>query len=303
MQLVLLIAILLFRRKRRATNSKGNCVYDFDSESDEDSSVYDSSSDEESDGDLDEERYEESDEPVATSQSMWRQVTSAFTPRKIIPPYQEPVITGCDENSSVLDVFLKLFPRSLFIWIADCTNKRLAILSDEKGKQIKPTDPDEMMIVVGCLLVMSYNYVPHINMYWSQNKSVRNETIANAISRNRFLLLHSKMYFNDPVKPKDAEKTYYMEEMLNCLIYTFNRYRSEGTYQSIDEFMVKFKGRSSMKQFILNKPEPRGMKCFCRADASTGYVYDLFIYQGKDEKRLGLEGTLGERVRVFLSQF
>lgn len=152
------------------------------------------------------------------------------------------------------------------------------------------------MVVIGCLLVMSYNYVPHISMYWSKNKSVRNETIANAISRNRFMLLHSKMYYNHPEKPQNAEKTFYVEELLNCLIHTFNKCRSEATHQSIDEIMIKFKGRSSMKQFMQNKPTPRGIKGFSRADAITGYVYNLFIYQGKEEKRLGLDGTLGERV-------
>lgn len=226
----------------------------------------------------------------------WKSVPPTFSPRKTIPPYKTPLIFECDESSSITGIFLKLFPKSLFMFIAECTNERLEILSEKKGKPIKPTSPDEIMVVVGVLLVMSFNRVPHMWMYWSKNKSVRNETIAAAMSRNRFMLLHSKLYFNHPSKPKEASKTYYTSELVNCLIYTFNRYRSESTHQSIDEFMVKFKGRTSMKQYVPIKPVRKGMKGFARADADTGYVYYFFIYEGQEKERL--EGTLGERVCV-----
>lgn len=227
---------------------------------------------------------------------IWKNVSSNFSPRKRLPE-KEDISTSCDEDCTLLEVFLKLFPRSLFVWIADCTNERLTILSEKNGNPVLLTDANEMMLFVGCLLIMSYNRVPHMHMYWSKNKSVRNETIASSISRDRFMLLHSKLYFNHPQKPKDAEKTYYTKELINCLVYTFNRHRSESTYQSIDEFMVKFQGRSSIKQFIPNKPVKRGVKGFCRADACSGYAYDFFIYQGKATNTE--DTTLGEWVCKF----
>ena len=56
---------------------------------------------------------------------------------------------------------------------------------------------------------------------------------------------------------------------------------------SIDEAMIPFKGRSSMKQ----KPVKRGFKVWMLADAHTGYVYSLEVYTGKKgdtvEKGLG----------------
>lgn len=154
------------------------------------------------------------------------------------------------------------------------------------------------MLVIGVTLMMSYNRVPRMSMYWSKKKSLRNEAIASAIARNRFLLLASKLYFNYPEKPTGCSKTYYIDELLNCLKYTFNRARSECTFQSIDESMIKFKGRSTMKQYMKDKPCKRGIKVWCRADAITGYVCDCEIYKGKETEIL--EGTLGERVRLFL---
>lgn len=226
---------------------------------------------------------------------LWSDETLTFSTRKSVPEYKEPETT-IDKDFSIEAVFLKLFPRSLFIWIAECTNERLTIHSEAKDREVKLTDADEIMVVIGCLLVMSYNRVPHMYMYWSNDKSVKNEIIASAISRDRFILIHSKLYFNHPKKPQGADKAYYMNEMMNCLFQTFNRYRTEATFQSIDEFMVKFEGRTTMKQYQPIKPTKVGVKGYARADAISGYMYDFYIYKGKGQETEPFEGTAGERV-------
>lgn len=262
---------------------------------------YDQSGESYSDSSDNESSDESSDEfdPDVDSESddgfTWRDITRTFSPRMTLPEYKEPE-TLVDSECSIEQVFLKLFPKSFFIWVSDCTNERLKILSEEKNRNVKMTNPDEIMVVIGCLLVMSYNRVPHMWMYWSKNKSLRNETIASAISRDRFMLLHSKLYFNHPKRPENADKTYYINEMVNCLLTTFNRYRTEATFQSIDEFMVKFEGRTTMKQYQPLKPVQVGVKGFGRADAMSGYMYDFYIYKGRNDETKNKEGTAGERV-------
>lgn len=49
---------------------------------------------------------------------------------------------------------------------------------------------------------------------------------------------------------------------------------------SIDEQMIKFRGKSSLRQFMPNKPIRFGFKSWARADPN-GFVYDFQIYQGK----------------------
>lgn len=60
------------------------------------------------------------------------------------------------------------------------------------------------------------------------------------------------------------------------LIEALNRrFASECTlsaHQAIDESMVLFKGRSSLKQYMPLKPIKRGYKIWCRADTETGYL-------------------------------
>jgi len=57
--------------------------------------------------------------------------------------------------------------------------------------------------------------------------------------------------------------------------------------------MIKFKGRSAMKQYLPMKPIKRGFKVWILADSMNGYVYSFRIYTGKDANRTT---SVGEHV-------
>ncbi|XP_053949353.1 uncharacterized protein LOC128857629 [Anastrepha ludens] len=141
---------------------------------------------------------------------------------------------------------------------------------------------------------MSYNHVPSIKNYWSNHNSLSNESIKSAIRRDRFEQIMSKLYFAPVDKRADAGQTYCIDDFMNCLKTTFKACRDDSSFQSIDEQMTKFKGRSSLKQYMPLKPVKRGIKMWPRCDSLTGYTYDMSIYCGKEGSVL--EGTLGERV-------
>lgn len=64
---------------------------------------------------------------------------------------------------------------------------------------------------------------------------------------------------------------------------------------SIDEAMVKFKGRLGMKQYMPMKPIKRGIKVWVCAEASSGFVCDFQVYTGKRQDGAA-EQNLGYRV-------
>lgn len=251
--------------------------------------------DDSSDNDRNEDPLED---PLGDDEIKWMDVPPTFVPRMDIPDHRPPEINFDDnfrENfSSELDVFLKLFPKSLMMWISSCTNERLMMHGESRNVEIAPTDFHEIMIIIGCYLTMSYNRLPHMSMYWSRKKSLGNDAIKEAIARNRFLLVSSKLYCNHPAKPSDPGKIYYMEELVNCLKHTFQKARSNATFQSIDETMCKCKARTSLKQYMPLKPVKKGIKIWSRCDACSGYVYDFNIYKGSEVN--SKETTLGERV-------
>ena len=51
--------------------------------------------------------------------------------------------------------------------------------------------------------------------------------------------------------------------------------------QSIDEAMIPFQGRSSLKQYLPAKPIKRGIKVWCWADPHNGYLSELQVYTGR----------------------
>ena len=71
--------------------------------------------------------------------------------------------------------------------------------------------------------------------------------------------------------------------------------------QSIDEAMIPFQGRSSLKQYLPAKPIKRGIKVWCRADPHNGYLSELQVYTGRAGSG-GRQHNLGERVVLDLSR-
>ena len=61
--------------------------------------------------------------------------------------------------------------------------------------------------------------------------------------------------------------------------------------------MIKFKGRSSLKQFLPNKPIKSGYKVWMLADKS-GYCVKFDLYTGKTDK---VTTILGEKVVNYLT--
>ena len=53
---------------------------------------------------------------------------------------------------------------------------------------------------------------------------------------------------------------------------------------SIDERMVKSKGRFFFKEYIMNKPTKWGFQLWVLADSATGYNWDMVVYTGKSIK-------------------
>ena len=230
---------------------------------------------------------------------LWTKDLNNFRPKMNLPAVVNPmVLADVNRSTNELDTFLELFPNELFEKIALYTNMRLEIKKSAKKNKntsfLNDTFAEEMMIVMGCVFAMCYNKLPAMHMYWSTKSSLGNSAISNGISRNRFQKLFAKLYFADPKKPQDASKTYYMDELLACLKSMFTNARSNTTYRSRDESMTKFKGRSSLKQYIPLKPIKKGIKLWTRCVAKTEYVHDTNIYRGKESECV--EGTLGERV-------
>lgn len=226
----------------------------------------------------------------------WRKDFENFKPLRTLPKRTTPnIIDTLSSRSTQLDVLFSFLDEKFFKLILRHTNERLLIFASLKKRKIELATLPEIYAVFGIVLVMCYNRLPAMRMYWSKKPALENLLIKQTMTRDRFKLLYSKLYFNTPQKPPNAGKLYYLEKVIPMFNTSFQRVRSNSTFQSIDEMMTKCKGRVGFKQYNPMKPIKRGIKQWDRADSVTGYVYDMQVYFGKGEQK-DPDRTLGESV-------
>ena len=69
---------------------------------------------------------------------------------------------------------------------------------------------------------------------------------------------------------------------MNALLPRFTAVYAPSQNLSLDETLIKFKGRVQFRQFLPSKQSRFGLKGFVIADALTGYVLNTSIYTGKE---------------------
>ena len=157
---------------------------------------------------------------------------------------------------------------------------------------------------MGFMILMGINHLPEIRDYWSVCEYFRYAPIADRITRDRFEEITRYLHFvdNDSL-PARGEEGYSRLQKVDPVISALKTNFQSAYYPhcelSIDEAMIPFKGRSSMKQYVPLKPVKRGFKVWAMADARNGYVYDLNVYTGATGDR---ETGLGEKVVLTLAE-
>ena len=103
----------------------------------------------------------------------------------------------------------------------------------------------------------------------------------------KFLLKKSvlqNLHFADNRKDNKTDKAFKMKPVIDHLNLKFSKAISNDSEQTIAEHMVKFKGRSGMKQYIKSKPIKWGFlnSSFC-CSSKSGCLYQMDIYLGRKQ--------------------
>ena len=153
------------------------------------------------------------------------------------------------------------------------------------------------------MILMGINQLPALADYWRLDTNLRYGPIADRISRDRFMEITKYLHFvdnttlhlrSDPAYDKLGK----IRPVIDHLSHQFLTVYNPHCEVSIDEAMIAFKGRSSMKQYVPKKPVRRGFKVWVRADAVSGYVSEFDVYTGKvpGEREYGLGGNVVKRL-------
>ena len=124
---------------------------------------------------------------------------------------------------------------------------------------------EELEAFLGFNLLMGLNPKPSISDYWSKNPIYHYAPIADKISRERYRDISRYLHFVDnktllPPATPGYDRLGKVPPLLEYLLARFKAVYNPSLELAVDEAMIKFQGRSSLKQYMPNKPAKRGIK-------------------------------------------
>ena len=176
-----------------------------------------------------------------------------------------------------IDYFMLFFSEDIFQTMADQTNLYASQYLETPDNFLKPasrlktwsdTDVSEMKAFTAINMMMGLTRKPSIADHQSTHWASETPGFSSVMSRDRYQLLLTFLRFNDNDQ-YIADKTsplydplFKVRTLLDITNPTYTQYYVPGQCLSIDESMMRFKGRSSFKQYMPNKPTKFGLKVY-----------------------------------------
>lgn len=222
-----------------------------------------------------------------------------------INPFQEEAGPTFEAVGTPVDIFSRLFPDTLISHIVVEMNR---YAEQEMGSEAyahwEPTEIPELKAFFGFAILMGLVHMPEVKYYWRVDQYFHYEPIASRISQNRFRSRSRYLHFKDNSKaPARGQSMHDRHGKVRPIIEQIGSALASsyipGRDIVVDEAMIPFKGRSSLKQYMPMKPVKRGLKVWCLAESKTSYVHKFEVYTGKndmghvpEEKALGAQVVL-----------
>ena len=177
-------------------------------------------------------------------------------------------------------------------------------MGDEEFTKWRSVTVPELKAFLGFHILMGINHLPSLDDYWRRDPLLHYAPIAGRITHDCFREVSHYLHFvnNDSLQPRESpsyDRLGKVRPVINHLSTKFADLYQPHCEVAIDEAMIKFQGRSSLKQYNPMKPIKRGIKVWVLADSHNGYFAKLQVYTGKEGSRV--EHGLGERVVKTLS--
>ena len=177
-----------------------------------------------------------------------------------------------------LDFLRLVWGREVCEWLSVETNR----YAQQKGvSNWEQTNGDEMLAFLGALLLMGYHRLPTFELYWSSNEYVGVRGIQRHMTFPRFSALWRNLHLVDNTTADRCDKFYKVRPLVDYLKDSFAKAYNPSQELSLDESMIKCKGRAKGKVYMPNKPIKRGFKVYSLCCACCGYLLDFDLCSGK----------------------
>ncbi|KAJ8875661.1 hypothetical protein PR048_023558, partial [Dryococelus australis] len=179
------------------------------------------------------------------------------------------------------------YPDTLALFVVQ-TNLYAQQNYQKTGKVYIPTTAEEIKTFIGIDILMGVEPLPSYKDYWTTSNDLHDDYISQLTTVNRFGWLLTNLHLNDNralPRPSDVnyDKLYKLQPFLSRVAENFQKNFDSSEIIAVDESTIKFKGRSSLKQYMPNKPIKCGYKV---------WVFEIYT-EKKDDN---VERQVGERV-------
>jgi hypothetical protein len=99
-----------------------------------------------------------------------------------------------------------------------------------------------------------------------------------ALPRDRFLQLLGFLRFYDCTQQPEADPLFKVRPFLNSAVAVCKDVYRPNEEVSVDESLIRYKGRLSFKQYIPTKRAKCGIKLYCACEATSGYLYNFLVH-------------------------
>ena len=144
-------------------------------------------------------------------------------------------------------------------------------MGEEKYSRWTQITREELQAYFGFCILMGINHLPALDDYWSTDPTLHYSGIASRITRDRFRELSRYLHFADnailaPREDPGYDRLGKVRPVIDHLSSRFSNIYDPQREIAV-EAMIKFTGRSTLKQYMPLKPMMRGIKVWALADS------------------------------------
>lgn len=199
-------------------------------------------------------------------------------------------------DSSSSQLFGLLISESIKNKVMNFTNQKLQLTREKYKRQNKPElkdiDAVEFDAFIG-LLIFSAVFKSNdedMNALFATDGTGR-DIFRGVMSKERFAMILLSLRFDDAStrdQRKHTDVAAAISDIFGEFIANCQNYYKIGETTTIDEMLVSFRGRCRWKKYMPNKPCKYGLEIKCLTDGATSYLYNAYLYTGKDSDGKGL---------------
>lgn len=202
---------------------------------------------------------------------------------------QGPAVT-LGNNPTPEEVWRLLITNEMVENIVKHTNIKLesmrSKISNKSDCTYKNTDTDEINALIGLFVLCS--------IFKSSRESLRSLFSTSSTGRpifratmteKRCFVLTRALRFDDAASREERRKenpAAAVSEIFSTFILNCQTCYALGAHVCVDETLVPFRGRVRFLVYMPKKPAKYGIKLLCMTDAHSSYLYNAYIYCGKE---------------------